>query len=246
MIDAIPYSQRGGTPTSPPYAEVESFINPQKHPLYPGQNLIKGHDVTSGEDHYKEIADPRPKRGVLNRFKIKHDREKTLKESLSSGPDIIPGGITSRPGDHLLSASTPLNNPEDDGYSAYEPIGEYSSTQKSLTLNISSPPLPDNHPVSVDMFRNRPEAGSKPSQQKIDIIDIGKHSLKKSHLVNQGRSQGAIVQDGFKTLPMKSSRNNFQTEEKKNNNYKHSSYRDVHKSKGIVKNGIQLFEKHSC
>ncbi|XP_059147003.1 uncharacterized protein LOC131934871 [Physella acuta] len=246
VIDAIPYSQRGGTPTSPPYAEVESFISPQKPPLYSGQNLIKGHDVLSGEDHYKEIADPRPKRGVLNRFKIKHDRDKIQRENLNSGPDIIPGGINPRPGDHLLSASTSLTHPEDDGYSAYEPIGEYSSTKQPPTLNISSPPLPDNHPSSVEMFRRKSEEGSKPSQQKIDIIDIGKHSLKKTQLVKQGTSQGLNVQDGFKTLPMKSSRNNFQTEEKKNNNYKHSPYRDVHKSKGIVKNGIQLFEKHSC
>ncbi|CAL1533659.1 unnamed protein product [Lymnaea stagnalis] len=294
VADAIPPSQRGGTPTSPAYAEVESFVNLRKGPWSSSEEGAKCPKQPGGngqqEDGSRSSVDDLRKdivkvngrlkpRGVSGlKTTERNDPQAKQKNSLtesrkSAGPTIIVP---------VLKKTSITENPvqppqhgeaDDDGYSAYEPIGEFSPVKPTNT--VASPPVPKNHPSERKM--SKPQSGATlitdncsktldriPGRNKFtqdrtnnsqltptkgcippggNSGDLEQFSMRKTSVSAQTKTTASNFQEGSRTLPSKNSQLKIQA--LKNNNYKYTEYTEVPQSKGIVRNGIKMFEQRT-
>ncbi|KAH9518557.1 hypothetical protein Btru_017133 [Bulinus truncatus] len=278
VADAIPPSQRGATPTSPAYAEVESIVSLRKGPWT--DHVIKSSKPTvllKEEKGGNKILNCKYNSGHLTGVneEIK-ERENKLSVDLrnSTGPMIIIA--TLRKNQNSESVSSNDNDPAgcpnpssqlDDSSSTYEPIGECSPV-KSVKHN--SEPLPwsnlatskvqmknlkdvDNYSKTLNRISNRTNGQDKTMENhlkgnnvhaKENFRGLTKGSVGIKVLNSQSKAGMLNIHDGSKTLPSKNSKSYLEIHAVKNNNYKYSECSDLQGSKGIVRNGIKLFEKN--
>ncbi|CAG5133459.1 unnamed protein product [Candidula unifasciata] len=174
VADALPFTQRGETPTSPAYAEVEQFAHLRKTLwLSASDEGLRGLKPQPGElvQSDTEVKSPgekqpyvclvkteKPKYGVLSRRKHgkdKPDKAKNSENRKSSGPKIINATVNKQ---SPKSASESPNSPTGtqissvgDDSATYEQIDEFSPIKGSCALDQSSPASNKHQPSSKNI-----------------------------------------------------------------------------------------------
>ncbi|KAI8793052.1 hypothetical protein BgiBS90_006041 [Biomphalaria glabrata] len=290
VADAIPPSQRGTTPTSPAYAEVETIVNLRKGPWMENDiklfkpSLLKTDDkisIKTGDG----LLNGRLKFGTLPVMKeenVKSDNNISAGFRNSTGPVIIAATLKKKNLNsesiiqNEVTTSITSSSVQDDGSPTYEPIGDCpvkkSTEANSESVSQRSPGskkkkvkncLDNQTYVDLENYSktwNRDPGKATNAKANGVVLDTqfkgnniltkdGQKVITAASTRNNVRTTGqksdvVKIQDGSKTLPNKNTRGFLEIHAMKNNNYKFSDCSDLQSSKGIVRNGIRMFEKN--
>lgn len=207
VADALPFVQRGETPTSPAYAEVEQFAQLRKTLwLSSSDEGLRGLKPQSGEpvQNDNELKSPgekqpyvclvqadKPKYGVLSRRKHEKsktaDKAKTSENRKSSGPKIINATVNKQTSPKSASDSpnsptgTQVSSVGDDS-STYEQIDEFSPAKVTCTLDQNS------------------SASNKHQQSDVNITDVVSNSNSpENYTKTLGRTKGNTAENSIDT-----------------------------------------------